>query len=109
MYLDVYICVSPISSNKNSRIVQVVMNLANVDVWKVDSTGMVDMMMDRKTARVALHYLHRHCSVLISNVETHVKSAEEDMLNHRQKMKVWPGLVSYRLAYIHEYNVLRLI
>ena len=77
------------------------MELASVDVWGVHSHG-VDIKMSRNIARIVLQYLPKSCFVLVSNVENHVKDAEEYSFSTEQKMKAWRinnGLVSLHNNY----------
>ncbi|XP_003384060.1 PREDICTED: carboxypeptidase B-like [Amphimedon queenslandica] len=74
--------------NKDNKAVEKVMELASVDVWGVHSDGL-DIKMSRNIARIVLQYLPESCFVLVSNVENHVKEAEEYSFSTEQKMKAW--------------------
>lgn len=71
------------------------MDQPNIDIWQVAADGTVDMRMDRRTSKVVLRYLPNLCTVLVDNVETHVRKAEEDMLTEKQKLQMLLQQYSY--------------
>ena len=73
------------SSDKDDKLVDVVMNQGSVDVWHVHSDGAVDMMMDRSMYGVVHRYLPMACALVSKNMEVYVQAAEGRMLTQKQK------------------------
>ena len=84
-----------LSTNKDNEMVQTIMDQSNIDIWQVGSDGTVDMRMDRRTSKVVQRYLPDLCTVIVDNVETHVREAEENMLTERQKLQMMLQQYSY--------------
>lgn len=84
-----------LSTNKDNKMVQTIMDQPNIDVWQVGFDGAVDMRMDRRTSKVVQRYLPNLCTVIVDNVETHVSKAEENMLTERQKLQMMLQQYSY--------------
>ena len=66
------------SANKEHSGVKIVMNQAAVDIWRIGTSGEVDMQMSRPLSAVVLHYIPE-CRVVVHSVETHVQVAEEEL------------------------------
>ena len=66
------------SPNKEHRDVKIVMNQAAVDIWRIGTSGEVDMQMSRALSSVVLRYIPK-CRIVVQNVETHVQIAEEEL------------------------------
>lgn len=66
------------SPNKDHRGVKIVLNQAAVDIWRIGTSGEVDMQMSRALSAVVLHYIPK-CRIVVESVETHVQIAEEEL------------------------------
>ena len=62
---------------------KIVMNQAAVDIWRIGTSGEVDMQMSRALSAVVLHYIPK-CRIVVENVETHVQIAEEELKQSNQ-------------------------
>lgn len=88
LYLTLYVVSYFLSDGANDRRVKLMMDNDNVDVWKVHSSGKVEMQMNKRLYASIENYVADVCHVTIQNVEAHVQNAEEQMLSDRQLYNV---------------------